>query len=267
MQAPVTSRDRVLDIRRLSSRYEENGVTLPVLDEVDLAIGEGEFVALIGPSGSGKSTLLDTIAGLLEPDQGEIALFDHVLTAQERLGKSAYMHQRDLLLPWRTAAANAALALEVQGVSRHDARDAASKRFADLGLQGFESMYPAQLSGGMRQRVAFVRTMLGGQRLILLDEPFGSLDALTRASAQDWLAAALALDNRTVLLVTHDVDEAIFLADRVVVLSGLPGRVVHEEPIDWPRPRSRDRFVTPAFLNARIALLERLGIVGQVVER
>lgn len=253
----------MLGIRGLSARYQEHGVSLPVLEGIDLSIAEREFVALIGPSGSGKSTLLDLIAGLLAPDQGTIALFGHPLTATERLGLTAYMRQRDLLLPWRTAVENAALALEVQGVGRKEARSAASRRFVDVGLQGFESMYPAQLSGGMRQRVAFVRTVLGGQRLLLLDEPFGSLDALTRAAAQDWLAAALAGDNRTVLLVTHDVDEAILLADRVVVLSGLPGHVVHEAQIDLPRPRDRSVMASARFTELRFDLLSRLGVLPQ----
>ncbi|MBX3071111.1 MAG: ABC transporter ATP-binding protein [Thermomicrobiales bacterium] len=251
----------ILSIRDLSATYAEQGAILPVLDRVDLDVGEGEFVALIGPSGSGKSTLLDIVAGLIEPDRGEIRLFGEIHAAERRLGRSAYMQQRDLLLPWRTAVANAALALEVKGVDRRTARDQATQRFIDLGLQGFETVYPAQLSGGMRQRVAFVRTMLGGQRLILLDEPFGSLDALTRASAQDWLLDVLSRDQRSALLVTHDVDEAILLADRVVVLSGRPGRVIHQEPVVLPRPRTRDMIASAAFVAARIRLLEQLGLV------
>jgi ABC-type nitrate/sulfonate/bicarbonate transport system ATPase subunit len=251
----------ILSVRDLSATYAEQGAILPVLDRVDLEVGEGEFVALIGPSGSGKSTLLDIVAGLIEPDRGEIRLFGEVSAAERRLGRSAYMQQRDLLLPWRTAVANAALALEVKGIDRRTARDQARQRFNDLGLQGFETVYPAQLSGGMRQRVAFVRTMLGGQRLILLDEPFGSLDALTRASAQDWLLDVLSRDQRSALLVTHDVDEAILLADRVVVLSGRPGRVIHEEQVVLPRPRTRDMIASAAFVATRIRLLEQLGLV------
>lgn len=264
VNTPPVSDVPVLAITNLSATYAEKGdVALPVLDDITLRMNEGEFVALIGPSGSGKSTLLDLISGLSEPDQGEIRIGGVALTARARQGRTAYMRQRDLLLPWRTAVANAALALEIQGWNRREARAAASRRFADLGLQGFEHLYPAQLSGGMRQRVAFVRTMLGGQRLILLDEPFGSLDALTRSSAQDWLAAALAQDTRTVLLVTHDVDEAVFLADRVVVFSGLPGRIVHEEVVNLPRPRHRAMLVSDAFAENRLTLLERLGVVSQ----
>src|SRR5680860_1056229 len=172
------------------------------------------------------------------------------------------MHQRDLLLPWRKAAGNAAIALQIQGVSRTAAQSIAAGQFAGFGLAGFENKYPAQLSGGMRQRVAFVRTMLGGQRLVLLDEPFGSLDALTRSASQEWLAAALARDRRSVLLVSHDVDEAIFLADRVIVLSSRPGRIIHVEPISLPRPRSREFLLSEAFAEHRFELMTRLGIVA-----
>jgi NitT/TauT family transport system ATP-binding protein len=143
-----------------------------------------------------------------------------------------------------------------------EARRIAHERFARLGLGGFENKYPGQLSGGMRQRVAFVRTMLGGQRLLLLDEPFGSLDALTRASVQDWLAGAIAADRRTVLLVTHDVDEAVMLADRVLVFSPRPGRIVHVEGVDEPRPRPRAFLTSERFARSRLELLARLGIVA-----
>src|SRR5680860_60790 len=173
------------------------------------------------------------------------------------------MHQRDLLLPWRKAAGNAAIALQIQGVSRTAAQSIAAGQFAGFGLAGFENKYPAQLSGGMRQRVAFVRTMLGGQRLVLLDEPFGSLDALTRSASQEWLAAALARDRRTVVLVTHDVDEAIVLADRVLVFSARPGHIIHTETISVPRPRARSFLAADAFLQHRLTLLSKLGIVDR----
>jgi putative hydroxymethylpyrimidine transport system ATP-binding protein len=253
-------------VQSVSASYVEEGVVLPVLDDVSFAVEPGEFVALIGPSGCGKSTLLDIAAGLIEPNDGSITIDRTPLPARERLGRSAYMHQRDLLLPWRTAVQNAAIGLQIQGLRKGEAVSRAAAQFPAFGLAGFEDRYPAQLSGGMRQRVAFVRTMLGGQRILLLDEPFGALDSLTRTAAQNWLAAALARDRRTVLLVTHDVDEAIFLADRVVVFSPRPGRVEHVETIVEERPRSRGFVLTSAFAEHRRVLMARLGVIEREVE-
>jgi ABC-type nitrate/sulfonate/bicarbonate transport system ATPase subunit len=159
-------------------------------------------------------------------------------SAAARREACAYMPQRDLLLPWRDALGNAALALECQGVPRDEARRRAAPLFERFGLAAFEHVRPAELSGGMRQRVAFLRTLLPGRPVLLLDEPFGALDAITRADLQEWLAEALAEEPRTVLLVTHDVDEAVFLADRIVVLSPRPGRVVEDFDVELPRPRS-----------------------------
>ena len=260
-ELPVSDQGSTLGVHAVSTTYSEQGVMLPVLDDVSFAVLSGEFVALIGPSGCGKSTMLDIVAGLIDPDAGTIVVDGARTSPSERLGRSAYMHQRDLLLPWRKAVDNAAIALQIQGVPRSTARVQATAQFAEFGLMGFEDKYPAQLSGGMRQRVAFVRTMLGGQRLVLLDEPFGSLDALTRTAAQDWLAAGLTRNRRTVLLVTHDVDEAIFLADRVLVMSSRPGRIIHVESIEPPRPRSRGFLLSEEFAAHRFALMTRLGIV------
>jgi len=254
----------LLAIRHLSASYHEGRRTLPVLDDVSFSVGAGEFVALIGPSGSGKSTLLDLVAGLAEPDRGEIRLDGNPTPAPDRLGRAAYMRQRDLLLPWRTALDNAALGLEAGGVARRAARAAARARFPEFGLVGFEGAYPGQLSGGMRQRVAFLRTALLRRPLLLLDEPFGALDALTRAAMQDWLLDRLesAADGRPgVLLVTHDVEEAVLLADRVIVLTPAPGRVAHVERIALPRPRQRTLVTDPAFVRHKGALLAALGLL------
>jgi ABC-type nitrate/sulfonate/bicarbonate transport system ATPase subunit len=171
------------------------------------------------------------------------------------------MHQRDLLLPWRSAVDNAALGLEVQGTGKNAARSAARQEFPAFGLAGFEAHYPAQLSGGMRQRVAFLRTMLTGQLLLLLDEPFGALDALTRATSQAWLQTLLAENPRSVLLVTHDVEEAIFLSDRILVLSERPGTIRYVETIGMPRPRPREFLTAPEFGTMRARLLAELGLV------
>lgn len=265
MTAPLENGDRpAVVVDRLSATFVEQRHRLPVLQDVSFALERNEFVALIGPSGSGKTTLLDIIAGLIDPDVGAVLLDGAPTTAAQRLGASAYMHQRDLLLPWRTAVDNAALGLEIQGVGRPRARDAARGRFPHFGLGGFEDRYPAQLSGGMRQRVAFLRTMLTGQSLLLLDEPFGALDAMTRAISQRWLQTLLAENPRTVLLVTHDVEEAIFLSDRILVLSERPGTVRYVETITAPRPRPRNFLTSPAFSTIRARLLAELGLIDEL---
>src|SRR3954469_21225586 len=197
------------------------------LEGLSLHVAPGEVVAVVGTSGCGKSTLLELVCGLLEPDAGTVASAPAVL-----------MPQRDLLMAWMPAIDTAALALRIAGASRDAARRRAQPLFDRLGLGGFEDARPHELSGGMRQRVAFARTLLSGRPVLCLDEPFGALDALTRADMQTWLAGALAEVPRTVLLVTHDVEEAAVLGDRVAVLSPRPGRVVAELEVGAPRPRS-----------------------------
>jgi NitT/TauT family transport system ATP-binding protein len=218
------------------------------LDGVDLDVAAGELVAVVGPSGCGKSTLLELVCGLAEPDAGEVSALP-----------AALMPQRDGLLPWLSALDNAALARRVAGDSRAAARAAAHAHFAAFGLEGFERSRPAALSGGMRQRVAFLRTLLAGRPVLCLDEPFAALDALTRAQAQSWLAEALARQPRTVLLVTHDVEEAVLLADRIVLLSPRPGRVVSVLDVPLPRPRSRTEL---AVVELRERALATLGVTG-----
>ena len=197
------------------------------LGGISLQLRRGEVVAVVGPSGCGKSTLLDLVCGLRAPASGTVAADPAVL-----------MPQRDLLLPWLDALDNAGLALRVRGGDRRTAREGARELFAAFGLAGFEERAPHELSGGMRQRVAFLRTLLAGKPVLCLDEPFGALDALTRADMRDWLADALRAEPRTTLLVTHDVEEACVLADRVVVLSSRPARVVAVLDVPLPRPRS-----------------------------
>jgi ABC-type nitrate/sulfonate/bicarbonate transport system ATPase subunit len=195
---------------------------------VSMHAAAGELLAVVGPSGCGKTTLLELICGLRAPDTGSVACAPAVL-----------MPQRDLLLPWLSALDNAALALRIAHLSRAEARARADALFAELGLDGFQHARPRELSGGMRQRVAFLRTLLSGKPLLCLDEPFGALDAITRAEMQEWLGGTLAREPRTVVLVTHDVEEAVLLADRVVVLSARPGRVAARLEVELPRPRRR----------------------------
>ncbi len=208
------------------------------LDGLSFSCAPGEVLGVVGPSGCGKSTLLELVAGLQDPRDGTIEV-GGCSGASERLARCALMPQRDLLLPWRSALDNAALALELHGLSRQAARRRAAAPFERFGLAGFARARPSELSGGMRQRVAFLRTLLVGKPVLLLDEPFGSLDSITRAQMQEWLAATAEELPRTVLLVTHDVEEALFLCDRVLVLSRRPGRVIDElaNPLARRRPR------------------------------
>jgi ABC-type nitrate/sulfonate/bicarbonate transport system ATPase subunit len=225
------------------------------LAHLDLHIAPGEILAVVGPSGCGKSTLLELVAGLLRPDAGTL----EISGSPKPLDACALMPQRDLLLPWRDALGNAALALECAGVPAAEARGRAAPLFERFGLAEFEHARPAELSGGMRQRVAFIRTILPGRPVLLLDEPFAALDAITRQALQQWLSDALAEDPRTVLLVTHDVEEAVYLADRVAVLSPRPGRVVAEIAVDRPHPRDRRAAVTdPELARLRERALEAL---------
>lgn len=233
----------------------------PVLDDIDLTVGAGEFVSIVGPSGCGKSTLLRILAGLLVPDGGSAEVAGRSVVGIP--GGAAYMPQRDLLLPWRRAIDNATLAAEVRGVPRPEARRAAQELFERFGLAGFERSWPAQLSGGMRQRLALLRTFLAEQPLLLLDEPFGALDAITRQRMHHWLQEVWLADQRTVVFVTHDVEEALILSDRVVVLSERPGRVVHIHEVAHPRPRPRTVVGEAWFVSARARVLDELaGVSG-----
>ncbi|MDR2311907.1 MAG: ABC transporter ATP-binding protein [Brucellaceae bacterium] len=216
--------------------------SLEVLRDISLHVAEGEFVSVLGPSGAGKTTIFNLLTGAEQPQKGSI-LFDGA-----PLGKAsnafAFMPQRDALMPWRRMIDNATLGLEVQGMSRKDARKLAEPLFEEFGLAGFEQAYPAELSGGMRQRAALLRTVVQQRKMLLLDEPFGALDALTRASMQHWLESMWQSHRWTALLITHDVREAVYLSDRIYVLSARPSRVVHEVTVDLPRPRRDSMYKT-----------------------
>jgi ABC-type nitrate/sulfonate/bicarbonate transport system ATPase subunit len=236
---------------------------LRALDGFELSVGASEVVGIVGPSGCGKSTLLEIVAGLREQSAGTVGI-GVPRAAEDRLAACALMPQRDLLLPWLSAIDNACLAPRLAGASRVSSRELAAPLFQRLGLAGFEAARPAELSGGMRQRVAFLRTLMADKPVLLLDEPFASLDAITRAEMQGWLAEVLRGDAHTVLLVTHDVEEALYLADRVAVMTPRPGRVA--KVLDSPDPRAADRAATvtsPEFVRARQLLLETLGGGGR----
>jgi NitT/TauT family transport system ATP-binding protein len=249
--APLPSSDGSsgvgVSIRGLTHSYSE----LRTIESLDLEVEAHGVLGLVGPSGCGKSTLLELIAGLQEPSSGRIEIGD-ASDARGRLAHCAFMPQRDLLLPWLSAIDNAALALRNRGARRGAARREAGRLFERFGLAGFERAKPDELSGGMRQRVAFLRTLVAGKPVAALDEPFASLDAITRAEMQAWLAGALATDPRTVVLVTHDVEEALYLCDRVAVLSARPAQIVEELSAPEPRAADRDEAVTdPGFVAVR----------------
>ncbi|HYG97454.1 MAG TPA: ABC transporter ATP-binding protein [Solirubrobacterales bacterium] len=231
---------------------------MQTLASIDLEAAPDTVVGLVGPSGCGKSTLLELICGLADPTAGAIEVGGRSASG-ERLAHCALMPQRDLLLPWYSAIDNAALALRNQGMGRRDARSATAALFERFGLAGFEAAHPAQLSGGMRQRVAFLRTLVAGKPVLALDEPFAALDAITRAEMQEWLATTLRSDPRTIVLVTHDVEEALYLCDRVAILSARPARIVAELGAPAPRAEDRDGTVTdPGFVAVREEALRAL---------
>jgi ABC-type nitrate/sulfonate/bicarbonate transport system ATPase subunit len=232
----------------VSRRFAGSRGQIEALAGMSLRARPGEIVSVVGPSGCGKTTLLELVCGLQRPDSGSV-----------RAAPAVLMPQRDLLLPWCSALDNACLALRARGISRQESRRAAAPWFERFGLAGFEHVRPAELSGGMRQRVSFLRSLLAGKPVLALDEPFASLDAITRAEMQGWLAHALELESRTVLLVTHDVEEAVLLGDRVVVMSPRPGRAVEEIEIALPRPRRR---TDAALVALRERALSALGVTG-----
>ncbi len=244
-----------LEVRSLVHSYP-GPPPVPVLAGIDLVVAPGEFVSVVGPSGCGKSTVLRVLAGLLAPTGGTACVGGE--STVERPGLVGYQPQRDLLLPWRRAIGNAVLGAEIAGLPLVAARERAAVLFPRFGLAGFEEAWPAQLSGGMRQRLALLRTFLLDRSVLLLDEPFGALDAITRRQMYAWLQEVWLADGRTVLFVTHDVEEALYLSDRVVVLSGRPARVLMDLDVPLARPRRPDVVGRPEFVAAKAALLAAL---------
>src|SRR4249920_3727716 len=226
------------------------------LAPVTLSIPQGRFVSLIGPSGCGKSTIFNIIAGLLAPTEGRVLIDGEDATGT--IGRVGYMLQKDLLLPWRSVLDNVILGMEIQGKPLKEARERALPLLHKYGLAGFEYLYPNSLSGGMRQRAALLRTLLFDTDVILLDEPFGALDAQTKLQMQEWLMTLWADFHKTVVFVTHDVEEAIFLSDEVHVMGTRPGRIIETIPVALPRPRLRSCTTTPDFIAVKERCLDLL---------
>jgi ABC-type nitrate/sulfonate/bicarbonate transport system ATPase subunit len=248
VDGPGTAAERPLGVlvEAVSRAFDTRRGRVDALEGMSLRADPNEVVAVVGPSGCGKTTLLELICGLQQPDSGAV-----------RAAPAALMPQRDLLLPWLSALDNAGLALRARGVGREEARRQAAPWLERFGLAGFELTRPAQLSGGMRQRVSFLRTLLSGKPVLALDEPFAALDAITRHEMQQWLAHLLQIEPRTIVLVTHDVEEAVLLSDRVIVMSPRPGRALAELRVDVPSPR---RATDAAVVELRERALEALGM-------
>jgi ABC-type nitrate/sulfonate/bicarbonate transport system ATPase subunit len=250
--------DPCLEVRCVSKTFRDDGRPVVALEDVSFAAYPGEFITIIGPSGSGKSTLFNLITGLAQPDSGEIVI-ECESGLKRRAGRVGYMPQRDLLLPWRSVLNNVILGPEIDGRSKREARQKARDLLPLFGLDGFENVYPDTLSGGMRQRAALLRTFLTGRDVLLLDEPFGALDALTRRELQRWLLEVWARFRKTILFITHDVEEAVFLADHVLVFSARPGRIVKELRVDLPRPRESVSLLSEDMRRLEADLLAALG--------
>jgi ABC-type nitrate/sulfonate/bicarbonate transport system ATPase subunit len=241
-------------VEGVEKTFGSGPTVMRVIDGIDLRVGRHEFVSLLGPSGCGKSTLFNIIAGLEEPTAGEVRIDGE----SQRLGRCGFMPQRDLLMPWKRVADNVALGRIVKGEPRRQARAEAVATLERFGLGEFVDHYPSQLSGGMRQRAALARTFLAGDDILLLDEPFGALDSLTRLQMQSWLLEIWQESAASVLFITHDVDEAIRLSDRVYVLTDRPARVATEIEVALPRPRRYETVLTPQFAELKRAALVHL---------
>ncbi len=246
------TKKEMLYAQNLSKSFQE----LPVLEQVTLRLYENEFVSILGPSGSGKSTIFNIISGLIPPDQG--TYFIEGEESVGKLGKVSYMHQKDLLLPWRKIIDNVSMPLIIKGMDKESARNEVKKHFKTFGLEGFENKYPFQLSGGMRQRAALLRTYMISEKIMLLDEPFGALDAITRSKMHYWLLNVVKNLNTTVLFITHDIEEAILLSDRIYVLSERPALIKDEIVIELQGERNKELITSPEFNQIKRRIMDEL---------
>lgn len=227
-----------------------------IIEDISIELNKYEIVCLLGVSGGGKTTLFNVISGLLPPDSGRVLLDDEDITG--KAGKVSYMLQKDLLLPFKTIIDNVSLPLIIRGVKKKEARETASKLFKEFGLDGTEKKFPKQLSGGMRQRAALLRTYLFSNKVALLDEPFSALDTITKSSMHEWYLDIMEQIKLSTLFITHDIDEAILLSDRIYILSGKPGKITDEVVIKETKPRSKEFIVSEEFMNYKKQILKTL---------
>ncbi|HWB51846.1 MAG TPA: ABC transporter ATP-binding protein [Stellaceae bacterium] len=253
--AVAPANNTAIEFKSVSKHFLKDEGVVPVLNDVTLSVGRGQFVALVGPSGCGKSTLLNLVSGLVRPSAGTVLYDgDPIKTVNSRVG---YVTQRDNLVPWRTVIANLELPLELRGVARPERAAHARELIAQVGLSGFENHYPGELSGGMRKRVSLARAFIYGAKTLLMDEPFGALDAMTRQALQDEILRLIETSRTTALFVTHDLEEAIYLGDRVIGLLPNPGRIGTIARVDLPRPRNQlETREMPEFLRLRRTLFD-----------
>lgn len=227
-----------------------------IIEDISIELNKGEIVCLLGVSGAGKTTLFNVLSGLLDPDTGSVKLDGENITG--KAGKVSYMLQKDLLLPFKTIVDNVSLPLIIKGVKKRIARETASSYFAEFGLEGTEKKYPSQLSGGMRQRAALLRTYLFSDKVALLDEPFSALDTITKSNMHEWYLDVMEQIKLSTLFITHDIDEAILLSDRIYMMTGKPGRITEEIKVVEPKPRSKEFIVSEQFMEYKKHILNKL---------
>jgi ABC-type nitrate/sulfonate/bicarbonate transport system ATPase subunit len=241
--------ERILELKHVQHTYTNKSKSVQVLSDISLHVDKGEFVSIVGPSGSGKTTLFQIIGGLITPSSGEVWLEGSLVTGQK--GLISYMPQQPSLFPWRSVESNVVLAQEIAGASLSEALEEARKWLGRVGLSGYEQEFPHVLSGGMQQRVSFLRALLSPQELMCLDEPFGSLDALTRQEMQAWLLDIWEANKRAVLFVTHSIEEALYLSDRIYVLSNKPSSIMKVIEVPFARPRRESVMLDLSFQQLR----------------
>ena len=245
----------ILSVHSISKSFGDK----KILEDVSLSLKKGELISLLGVSGAGKTTLFNCISGILKADSGSILLNGKDITGKP--GQVSYMLQKDMLLEYKKIIDNVSLPLLLSGKSKKEARAEAQKHFEEFGISGTEKMYPAELSGGMRQRAALLRTYLASGGVALLDEPFSALDTITKSQMHKWYLSVMEKIDLSTIFITHDIDEAILLSNRILILSGSPGKITHEIVIDEKHPREDTFNLTPAFLDYKKKVIEALGTI------